>query len=90
MVDISRHEAQNMFHALPEDSFQVARYHSLYAVKVPACLAVTAHTQPGDVVMAIRHKTKPFAAVQFHPESILTSHDVGLQLLLNQLTYLKY
>src|SRR5262249_61617127 len=58
------------------------RYHSLYAVRgrVPACLEITAETADG-VVMAIEHRERPLAAVQFHPESILTlDGGVGLRL----------
>jgi hypothetical protein len=40
--------------------------------------------------MGIQHKTLPFAAVQFHPESILTSPAHGLAILRNALSYLKY
>jgi anthranilate synthase len=40
--------------------------------------------------MAIKHKTLPFAAVQFHPESILTSPVHGLAILSNALTLLSY
>ena len=39
--------------------------------------------------MAIEHRTLPLAAVQFHPESILTlDDDVGLRLLRNVVTTL--
>lgn len=40
--------------------------------------------------MGIQHKTLPMAAVQFHPESILTSPIHGLSILENALTNLKY
>lgn len=40
--------------------------------------------------MAIQHKTLPFAAVQFHPESILTSPVHGLAILKNALRFLRY
>jgi anthranilate synthase len=44
---------------------------------------VTAESEDG-VVMAIEHRTLPLAAVQFHPESIMTLGDeVGLRLLDN-------
>ena len=71
----------------------VARYHSLYATKLPDCLNVTALAKAKgeegeEIAMAIRHKTLAFAAVQFHPESILTGHDHGLRLLANALSYL--
>ncbi len=57
---------------LPE-RFTVGRYHSLYARRsdLPAVLRITAETADG-VIMAIEHKTLPIAAVQFHPESVMT------------------
>jgi anthranilate synthase len=36
-----------------------------------AALDITAKTEAG-IVMAVQHKTLPIAAVQFHPESILS------------------
>ena len=79
------------------DTIEVARYHSLYGIKddIPDCLEITALTveEDGDagdeIVMGIRHKTLPFAAVQFHPESILTSPVHGMRMLKNALTFLK-
>jgi anthranilate synthase len=61
-----------VFHALPE-RFLAGRYHSLYAVRsaLPPELEVVAETEDG-IVMAIEHKTLPIAAVQFHPESLMT------------------
>ena len=54
--------------------FTVGRYHSLYAHRstLPAVLKITAETEDG-IVMAIEHRDRPIAAVQFHPESIMTS-----------------
>lgn len=80
----------SIFSGLP-DSFEVARYHSLHGIKerLPSSLEVTATSDDG-IVMAIRHKTLPFAAVQFHPESILTSPAHGLAILSNALTLLSY
>jgi anthranilate synthase len=66
---------------LPE-SFEAGRYHSIYALPehLPEQLAVTAVSDDG-VVMAIEHTSLPIAAVQFHPESIMSARgDVGLQL----------
>jgi anthranilate synthase len=56
-----------------EDGFTVGRYHSLYArrANLPPALRVTAETDDG-VIMAIEHETLPIAAVQFHPESVMT------------------
>ncbi|HST67093.1 MAG TPA: anthranilate synthase component I [Mycobacteriales bacterium] len=55
---------------------EVGRYHSLHAVEssLPPELVVTARTGDG-VVMAVEHRTEPLAAVQFHPESIMSLHD---------------
>lgn len=51
----------------------MGRYHSLYAEtqNFPSVLKVTAQTVEG-VIMAIEHETLPIAAVQFHPESIMS------------------
>jgi anthranilate synthase len=54
--------------------FTAGRYHSLYAAEVPDCLEVTASAEDG-VVMAVEHRELPIAAVQFHPESILSMRD---------------
>ena len=44
---------------------------------------MTAESEDG-VVMALEHRARPLAAVQFHPESIMTlGEDVGLRLLAN-------
>ena len=78
-----------IFEGLPKE-FTAGRYHSLFAIreKLPPDLAVIAESEDG-VVMAIEHRTLPLAAVQFHPESILTLDDeVGLRLLRNVLTAL--
>jgi anthranilate synthase len=73
-----------IFEGLPPE-FTAGRYHSLFAIpeKMPSALVVTAEADDG-VIMAIEHATLPLAAVQFHPESILTlGDDLGLKLLRN-------
>jgi anthranilate synthase len=73
-----------LFAGLPR-SFQAGRYHSLFARResLPACLRVTAETAEG-VVMAVEHESLPVAAVQFHPESIMSLEGQhGLRLLAN-------
>ncbi len=73
-----------MFKNLPE-SFTVGRYHSLFALpdKFPQELKITAMSED-DVIMAVEHKTLPIAAVQFHPESIMTlAGEVGLAMIKN-------
>src|SRR5262249_16422573 len=78
-----------IFEGLPAE-FSAGRYHSLFATRatLPAVLEVTAESDDG-VIMAIEHRTLPLAAVQFHPESIMTlGDDVGLRLLANVVTLL--
>lgn len=51
---------------------RVGRYHSLISVLASGSpLDVTARSLEGEV-MAVRHRTRPWHGVQFHPESILT------------------
>jgi len=75
------HDGETIFCGVP-NPFTATRYHSLIVEKetLPDCFAVSAWTNEGEV-MAIRHKTLPIEGVQFHPESIMTSH--GMQLLKN-------
>ena len=89
-VTLEGKSSNSIFSALPE-SFDVARYHSLHGIKekMPSCLKVTALSEDG-VVMGIHHKELPFAAVQFHPESILTSPTHGMTILGNILQCLRY
>ncbi|HSL49698.1 MAG TPA: anthranilate synthase [Candidatus Deferrimicrobiaceae bacterium] len=73
-----------LFAGLPAE-FTAGRYHSLFAIreKLPTTLEVTAESDDG-VVMAVEHAHLPLAAVQFHPESIMSLEgDVGLRLLRN-------
>jgi anthranilate synthase len=57
-------------------SFVAGRYHSLFAREpgFPPALEVTARSADG-VIMGVAHRALPLAAVQFHPESILTLGD---------------
>lgn len=50
---------------------------------------MTALSEDG-IVMGIQHESLPFAAVQFHPESILTSPAHGMTILENALRFLSY
>ncbi len=68
----------------------VGRYHSIFAdaVQLPQCFEITAETDDG-VVMAIEHKSEPVAAVQFHPESIMTlGGDAGMRIIENAVAHL--
>lgn|ERR1719203_883981 len=79
----------SIFTSLP-DTFEVARYHSLHGIadKMPDDLLITALSEDG-IVMGIQHAKLPFAAVQFHPESILTSPKHGMTILENALSFLR-
>jgi anthranilate synthase len=75
-----------LFQGLPE-TFPIGRYHSLYALpeQLPPELKVTALSHD-NVIMALEHRSLPVAAVQFHPESIMTlAGDVGLTIVQNVL-----
>ena len=65
-----------------QDKFQAARYHSWIASThdFPNDLEITSKDEEGGI-MAIRHRDFPISAVQFHPESILTT--VGEQIIKN-------
>jgi len=78
----------SIFNGIPK-TFEVARYHSLHGIKdkIPDCLDITALTED-NIVMGIQHKSLPFAAVQFHPESILTSPSHGMTIIKNSLRFL--
>ena len=65
-------EGHPMFAGVPE-RFPVGRYHSL-TIELPAAgLQITARTGRGEV-MAVAHERHPHWGVQFHPESLLTTH----------------
>ncbi len=83
-----RTKASPLFDGLP-DRFRAARYHSLYALRetLPPELRVVAESEDG-VVMAVQHTERPAAAVQFHPESILTGRETGVRLLANAIRLL--
>lgn len=57
------------------DASPVGRYHSWVVdhAKIPTCLEVLATDETGEI-MAIRHRTLDIRGVQFHPESIMTTH----------------
>ena len=77
---------------LPKE-FRAGRYHSLFARRgeVPDSLEVTAVSLDDDIVMAVEHRELPVAAVQFHPESIMSLDDgVGLALIRNVVDRLVY
>lgn len=73
-----------VFADLPKE-LVVGRYHSIFAdpVRLPDEFIVTAETEDG-VVMGVEHRSEPVAAVQFHPESIMTlGGDAGIRMIEN-------
>lgn len=67
--------AEGFLDALPQ-RFVTGRYHSLYIdpATLPDELYVVASDDDG-IPMAIQHRTKPWFAVQFHPESLMSLRD---------------
>jgi anthranilate synthase/aminodeoxychorismate synthase-like glutamine amidotransferase len=74
------HDGRGVLAGLPQ-GFQATRYHSLIVDEdsLPHELAITARS--GALPMALRHATCQVEGVQFHPESILTTH--GAQIIRN-------
>jgi para-aminobenzoate synthetase component II len=67
------HDGSGVFEGVPQN-MHVGRYHSLVVEDVDASdLRVTARSEDG-AIMGLTHKTHPTFGVQFHPESILTTH----------------
>ena len=71
-----------------EEPVQVARYHSLAAVRdtLPETLKVTAWTAD-DEVMAVEDAEKEVYGIQFHPESVMTPQ--GRQMVQNFLNRIR-
>ena len=78
-VDTIMHRGHPLFEGIPE-TFDVVRYHSLIASKLPPELAGIAWSLDG-LLMAVSHRELPFWGVQFHPESACCQF--GRELLLN-------
>ncbi|CDX32311.1 Anthranilate synthase (Includes: Glutamine amidotransferase) [Mesorhizobium sp. ORS 3359] len=78
-----------IFSGLPKE-VTVGRYHSIFAdpVRLPDGFVVTAETEDG-IIMAFEHRKEPIAAVQFHPESIMTlGHNAGMRIIENIVAHL--
>lgn len=70
-----------LFQNIP-DNFQAGLYHSwaARAENFPDSLRITAVSE-SDIIMAFEHKSLAVFGLQFHPESVLTSH--GHQIIRN-------
>jgi anthranilate synthase len=79
-----------LFSGLPAE-IAVGRYHSLFAdsARLPRGFDITAETDDG-VIMAVEHRSEPIAAVQFHPESIMTlGQGAGMRIIENVVAHLR-
>ena len=79
------HDGKTIFRGIPSPMI-ATRYHSLIVEEktLPMELEISATCEDRDgsrVIMALRHRKLPVEGVQFHPESVLTSH--GKQLVCN-------
>ena len=86
---ITVNEAGIVFSGL-DDEITIGRYHSIHAdpQKLPNEFTVTAVTEDG-VVMGIEHVNEPVAAVQFHPESIMSlGGEAGMRMIENVVAHL--
>src|SRR3984957_18710102 len=72
------HDGKTIFEGIPS-AMTCTRYHSLIVAEdgLPGELEVSARTagpDGGTTIMALRHRELPIEGVQFHPESVLTTH----------------
>ena len=84
------HDGKTIFAGIPSTT-TCTRYHSLIVAEegLPETLEVSARTvtpeaaaeDGGETIMALPHRELPIEGVQFHPESVLTSH--GRQMIEN-------
>lgn len=80
-VDSMVHFNDPMFAGVPSP-FPAVRYHSLAVGEpVPDDMEVIARSKEDGVVMGLKHRRRPHWGLQFHPESIATTH--GEQMIVN-------
>lgn len=87
-----KHDSKGVFAGIPSP-INIVRYHSLAIEnnRNTNDLVVCASTDcidSNEVIMGIRHKTRPIEGVQFHPESIGT--EFGMQIIHNSLNRKNY
>jgi len=77
----ARKTAEDPVLAEVDSCFEVGHYHSWCADRsfLPEAWTVTAEVaKDPSIVLAIRHRSLPLHAVQFHPESVLTPQGRGM------------
>jgi anthranilate synthase component 2 len=69
-----QHDGRTIFKGIPRE-MTCTRYHSLIVSEkgLPEELEISARTADGTI-MGLRHRELPMEGVQFHPESVLTTH----------------
>ncbi|PRC94284.1 anthranilate synthase component II [Solimicrobium silvestre] len=76
-----QHAGDGLFAGIPQQGL-VGRYHSLVVDALPPELLVTARALRPDgsegEIMAMQHRHLPIYGMQFHPESVLTQHGLGM------------
>jgi anthranilate synthase component 2 len=85
VTDIFLKSSDPIFHEVP-DSFKACRYHS-WAISnknLPQDLIVTSE-DANQCVMSVKHKEYNVRGLQFHPESIMSSH--GKKMIINWLEH---
>lgn len=80
-----QHDGKGIFSNIPSP-VNVVRYHSLAITDYNSGnqLITSGVSEEDNVVMSIRHTTRPIEGVQFHPESIGTEY--GITMIQNSLT----
>jgi anthranilate synthase component 2 len=81
-TSVISHDGRTIFRDIPQP-MTCTRYHSLIVAekRFPKSLEISARVAGEKTIMALRHRELPIEGVQFHPESVLTTH--GKQIVAN-------
>ncbi len=71
------HDGTGVFVDAPEP-VPVTRYHSLSVVRESLPPELIVNAWQGDLIMGLRHQSRPWHGVQFHPESIKCPAGFGM------------
>ncbi|KAK9432494.1 ADC synthase [Lipomyces doorenjongii] len=91
VLDVTEEGRHDLFAGLDGKEIECVRYHSLYVQYdnkfagnddiVPLAWSLDENEEGQKVLMAARHKTRPYWAVQYHPESVCSKY--GAEILEN-------